>query len=247
MSESISEIPSATPIGRRRSSRRSRRPPRSRSPRRARPGQAREVKVGDNPAGHGPLAFEAQLALNGLLLAVDEITSGGIKSLGGARSPLLPGDTQNKVELGNSEAARLIDQGGHRADRPLLEPGGRSRSGRSTEKNKTPFLLLATWPRQRAEGGLHYCFRMQPQRARDGHPHGGQHDRDGQERGHPDQARRDHARGRQLRHHHGTTTSRPSRARWATSWCSGCPTTCAPPTSPAELSKGQGGPPRIFS
>src|ERR1700732_1043557 len=74
--------------------------------------QAREVKVGYILPVTGPLAFEAQLALNGLLLAVDEINgAGGIKSLGGAKITLLPGDTQNKVELGNSEAARLIDQG----------------------------------------------------------------------------------------------------------------------------------------
>src|SRR5260370_3114518 len=74
--------------------------------------QAREVKVGYILPVTGPLAFEAQLALNGLLLAVDEINgAGGIKSLGGARITLFPGDTQNKVELGNSEAARLIHQG----------------------------------------------------------------------------------------------------------------------------------------
>src|SRR5881397_2372998 len=63
--------------------------------------QAREVKVGYILPVTGPLAFEAALALNGILLAVDEINArGGIKSLGGARIALLPGDTQNKVELG---------------------------------------------------------------------------------------------------------------------------------------------------
>src|SRR5260370_18387321 len=75
--------------------------------------QAREVKVGYILPVTGPLAFEAQLALNGLLLAVDEINGAGrIKSLRGARITLLPGDTQNKVEPRNSEAGRLID---HRA------------------------------------------------------------------------------------------------------------------------------------
>jgi len=67
--------------------------------------QAREVKVGYILPVTGPLAFEAALALNGLTLATDEINAGGgIKSLGGAKITLLPGDTQNKVELGNSEA-----------------------------------------------------------------------------------------------------------------------------------------------
>ena len=60
--------------------------------------QAREVKVGYILPVTGPLAFEAQLALNGLLLAVDEINgAGGIKSLGGAKITLLPGDTQNSA------------------------------------------------------------------------------------------------------------------------------------------------------
>ena len=48
--------------------------------------QSREVKVGYILPVTGPLAFEAQLALNGLLQAVDEINgAGGIKSLGGAQ------------------------------------------------------------------------------------------------------------------------------------------------------------------
>src|SRR5262245_15309103 len=60
--------------------------------------QAREVKVGYILPVTGPLAFEANLALSGLQLAVDEINaSGGVKSLGGAKLVLLPGDTQNKV------------------------------------------------------------------------------------------------------------------------------------------------------
>src|SRR5437660_11902507 len=73
--------------------------------------QGKEVRLGYILPVTGPLAFEAQLALNGLLLAVDEINgAGGVKSLGGAKITLLPGDTQNKVELGNSEAARRIDR-----------------------------------------------------------------------------------------------------------------------------------------
>ena len=74
--------------------------------------QGKEVKIGYILPVTGPLAFEAQLSLNGLQLAVDEVNAaGGVKSLGGAKLTLLPGDTQQKVELGNSEAARLIDAG----------------------------------------------------------------------------------------------------------------------------------------
>src|SRR2546422_9424006 len=74
--------------------------------------QAKEVKLGYILPVTGPLAFEAQLSLNGLQLAVDEVNAaGGVKALCGAKLALSPRDTQQKVELGNSEAARLIDQG----------------------------------------------------------------------------------------------------------------------------------------
>jgi branched-chain amino acid transport system substrate-binding protein len=124
--------------------------------------QAREVKVGYILPVTGPLAFEAQLALNGIQLAADEINgAGGIKALGGARLALLPGDTQNKVELGNSEAARLIDQGITALIGPFSSLVAFS-VRQVTEKNKTPFLLLATVADNVLEGGLHYAFRMQP-------------------------------------------------------------------------------------
>jgi len=124
--------------------------------------QAREVKVGYILPVTGPLAFEAALALNGVLLAVDEINAaGGIKSLGGAKITLLPGDTQNKVELGNSEAARLIDQGIVALIGPFSSLVAYS-VRQVTEKNKTPFLLLAAVADNLCEGGLRYIFRMQP-------------------------------------------------------------------------------------
>jgi branched-chain amino acid transport system substrate-binding protein len=125
-------------------------------------GQSREVKVGYLLPVTGPLAFEAQLALNGLLLAVEEINrSGGVKSLGGAKLVLLPGDTQNKVELGNSEAARLIDQGAVAIIGTFSSLVAFS-VRQVTEKGKTPFLLLACVADNLTEGGLRYTFRMQP-------------------------------------------------------------------------------------
>ena len=124
--------------------------------------QTREVKVGYILPVTGPLAFEAQLALNGLQQAVDEINgSGGIKSLGGAQITLLPGDTQNKVELGNSESARLIDQGVTAIIGPVSSLVAFS-VRQVTETNRTPFLLLATVADNVLEGGLRYTFRMQP-------------------------------------------------------------------------------------
>src|SRR5213593_2170314 len=124
--------------------------------------QAKEVKLGYILPVTGPLAFEAALALNGLTLAVDEINvAGGIKSLGGARINLLPGDTQNKVELGNSEASRLIDQGAVAIIGPFSSLVAFS-VRQVTEKNRTPFLLLAAVADNLTEGGLKYTFRMQP-------------------------------------------------------------------------------------
>ncbi|HXJ81553.1 MAG TPA: ABC transporter substrate-binding protein [Candidatus Methylomirabilis sp.] len=126
------------------------------------PAQTREVKVGYILPVTGPLAFEAALALNGILLAVDEINAGGgIRSLGGARIVLLSGDTQNKVELGNSEAARLIDQNIVALIGPFSSLVAYS-VRQVTEKNKTPFLLLAAVADNLCEGGLRYIFRMQP-------------------------------------------------------------------------------------
>lgn len=124
--------------------------------------QAREVKVGYLLPVTGPLAYEAGLALNGLTLAVDEINaSGGIKSLGGAKITLMPGDTQNKVELGNSEASRLIDQGAVAIIGTFSSLVAFS-VRQVTEKNRTPFLLLACVADNLTEGGLKYTFRMQP-------------------------------------------------------------------------------------
>src|ERR1044071_4172195 len=124
--------------------------------------QAKEVKVGYILPVTGPLAFEAQLSLNGLQLAVDEINNaGGIKSLGGAKLSLLPGDTQQKVELGNSEAARLIDQGVAVLIGPFSSLVAFS-VRQVTEKARTPFLLLAAVADNLCEGGLKYIFRMQP-------------------------------------------------------------------------------------
>jgi branched-chain amino acid transport system substrate-binding protein len=124
--------------------------------------QGKEVKLGYILPVTGPLAFEAQLALNGLQLAVDEVNAaGGIKSLGGARLVLLPGDTQQKVELGNSEAARLMDQGVSALIGPFSSLVAYS-VRQLTEKNKTPFMLLAAVADNLTEGGLHYIFRVQP-------------------------------------------------------------------------------------
>jgi branched-chain amino acid transport system substrate-binding protein len=124
--------------------------------------QGKDVKLGYILPVTGPLAFEAQLSLNGLQLAVDEVNAaGGVKALGGAKLALLPGDTQQKVELGNSEAARLIDAGVSALIGPFSSLVAYS-VRQVTEKNKTPFMLLAAVADNLTEGGLKYVFRVQP-------------------------------------------------------------------------------------
>ena len=199
--------------------------------------QAKEVKLGYILPVTGPLAFEAQLSLNGLQLAVDEINAaGGVKALGGAKLTLSPGDTQQKVELGNSEAARLIDQGVTVLIGPFSSLVAFS-VRQVTEKNKTPFMLLAAVADNLTEGGLRYVFRVQPngkamatvtmnniaEMAKTAEP--------------APQARGDDARGRQLRHHDGQPRG---GLRAASSATAGAARALQPASSPdftAELSK----------
>ena len=86
--------------------------------------QSREVKVGYMLPVTGPLAFEAQLALNGLQQAVDEINgAGGIKSLGGARRPISMCTLHTRGNLERGPASKTSRA---RADRARARPAGRS-------------------------------------------------------------------------------------------------------------------------
>ena len=62
---------------------------------------------------------------------------------------------------GNSEAARLIDQGVTVLIGPFSSLVAFS-VRQVTEKNKTPFMLLAAVADNLTEGGLKYVFRVQP-------------------------------------------------------------------------------------
>jgi branched-chain amino acid transport system substrate-binding protein len=124
--------------------------------------QTREVKIGILLPVTGPLALEAQFSQNGLDLAADEINAaGGVKSLGGAKLTMLKGDTQNKVELGKSEASRLIDQGVSVIIGPFSSLVAFSLR-QDTEKARTPLMLLGAVADNLTEGGLKYVFRVQP-------------------------------------------------------------------------------------
>ena len=124
--------------------------------------QAREVKIGILLPVTGPLALEAQFSQNGLDLAAEEINAtGGVKALGGAKLTMLKGDTQNKVELGKSEASRLIDQGVSVIIGPFSSLVAFSLR-QDTEKARTPLMLLGAVADNLTEGGLKYVFRVQP-------------------------------------------------------------------------------------
>jgi len=74
--------------------------------------QPREIKIGAIHPVTGPLAEVGQANRLGAQMAVEAVNGGGgIKSLGGARLALLPGDSQTKPEVARSEAERLINEG----------------------------------------------------------------------------------------------------------------------------------------
>ncbi|OGB92042.1 MAG: hypothetical protein A3G35_20130 [candidate division NC10 bacterium RIFCSPLOWO2_12_FULL_66_18] len=62
----------------------------------------------------GPLAAIGKSTRQGNQLAVDHINGGGgIKSMGGAKLTLVPGDTQYKPEVARAETERLMGEGAH--------------------------------------------------------------------------------------------------------------------------------------
>jgi len=62
----------------------------------------------------GPLAAIGKTTRQGNQLAVDHVNAaGGIKSMGGAKLVLMPGDTQYKPEVARAEAERLMQEGTH--------------------------------------------------------------------------------------------------------------------------------------
>jgi len=74
--------------------------------------QPKTVKIGVIHTLTGPLAEPGQACRLGAQMAADHINAaGGIKSMGGARLELLPGDTQTKPDVARAEAERVINAG----------------------------------------------------------------------------------------------------------------------------------------
>ncbi len=68
-------------------------------------GNGGTIKIGTVHPLTGTNAGDGQQMENGVKLAIEAINSaGGIKSMGGAKLELLPGDTQGKPDVGQSEA-----------------------------------------------------------------------------------------------------------------------------------------------
>lgn len=74
--------------------------------------QAESVKIGTLNPVTGPLGTSGTTALQGHLLAVEEINAaGGIKNMGGATLQLVNGDSQGNPSTGRTETTRVIDEG----------------------------------------------------------------------------------------------------------------------------------------
>jgi branched-chain amino acid transport system substrate-binding protein len=74
--------------------------------------QPREIRIGAIHPVTGPLAEIGQACRLGAQMAVEAVNaSGGIKSMGGARLLLLPGDSETKPDVARAVAERLINDG----------------------------------------------------------------------------------------------------------------------------------------
>lgn len=76
--------------------------------------QVKEIKVGSVQPMTGLLAVVGKTTRQGNQLAVDHVNAeGGIKSMGGAKLVLVPGDHQYKPEVARAETERLMREGCH--------------------------------------------------------------------------------------------------------------------------------------
>jgi branched-chain amino acid transport system substrate-binding protein len=76
--------------------------------------QVKEIKIGSIQPMTGVLAVVGKTTRQGNQLAVDHVNAaGGIKSMGGAKLILVPGDTQAKPEVARAETERLLRDGVH--------------------------------------------------------------------------------------------------------------------------------------
>ena len=126
------------------------------------------IKVGTVHPLTGTNAGDGQQMENGVKLAIEAINAaGGIKSMGGAKLELLPGDTQGKPDVGQSEAQRLA-QSGAVALVGTYQSAVSANVAAVAERNKVPFVMDITGDDGILQHGYKYSFRMQPQNSRFG-------------------------------------------------------------------------------
>ena len=131
-------------------------------------GNGGTIKIGTVHPLTGTNAGDGQQMENGVKLAIEAINAaGGIKSMGGAKLELLPGDTQGKPDVGQSEAQRLA-QSGAVALVGTYQSAVSANVAAVAERNKVPFVMDITGDDGILQHGYKYSFRMQPQNSRFG-------------------------------------------------------------------------------
>lgn len=118
------------------------------------------VKIGFITPSTGNNAEDGKNQRQGVEMAVNEINeAGGIKSLGGAKIELIIADSQGNVEVGMSEAERLIQNEGVSALLADFESEITLPTSQVCEKYGVPFLVPSAIVDSITEQGCSYTFR----------------------------------------------------------------------------------------
>ncbi|MFW0785980.1 ABC transporter substrate-binding protein [Gordonia sp. CPCC 206044] len=127
-----------------------------------------EIAIGTLHPLTGVNAGDGAQLENGAKLAVEAVNAaGGIKSLGGKKLVIAPGDTKGSAKTGQSEAQRLVSNG-------VVAMIGSYQSAVCAnvavvaERNEVPYLMDICGDDAILENGYEYTFRMQPPNKRFG-------------------------------------------------------------------------------
>ena len=122
--------------------------------------EAKTIKIGSIQPATGPLAVIGQGQRKGNQLAVDLInSSGGIKSMGGAKLELLLGDSESKAEVGRSEADRVIKDGAEVLV-GAFQSGVAMAIATLAEQRQVPFVMDVAALDDITKKGYLYTFRV---------------------------------------------------------------------------------------
>jgi branched-chain amino acid transport system substrate-binding protein len=121
------------------------------------------VRVGALFPLTGELAKQGAECLEGMRLAVDEVNAaGGIKSLGGVRLELTPGDSQGEPSNAEKEFTRLVKDEGAVAVVGAYQSTVAIPAGKTAEDLKTPFVVSTGAANEITDQNLAYTFRLCP-------------------------------------------------------------------------------------